>query len=61
MGGSFGRKNEVSDVIAGGAALGASADAFRQRLARTDANRNSQGFITNLEDTMRGVSQVLRG
>ncbi len=51
----------ASDVAVGGAALGADAGAFQQRLARTSGNQNSQGFITGLEDRVRGVKDLLRG
>jgi len=61
VGGSAGREQELSGLVAGGAGLGASADAFRNRLARTDANRNSTGFITGLEEKLRSVKGVLRG
>lgn len=61
VGGGQGNKKLVGSLAAGGAALGASQDAFAGRLQRTDAQRNSQGFINGLEDTVRGVSQVLRG
>jgi hypothetical protein len=61
MGGGQGREQAVGDVAVGGAALGASPDAFRQRLARTSAQKNSQGFIRGLEDQVRGIKDVLRG
>lgn len=61
VGGGQGNKKLVGSLAAGGAALGASQDAFAGRLQRTDAQRNSQGFINGLEETVRGVSQVLRG
>lgn len=61
MGGGAGVKEAVADVAVGGAALGASGEAFRNRLRRTDANKNSQGFIRGLEDRVRGVSDLLRG
>jgi hypothetical protein len=61
MGGGSGDTSAVSDVVAGGAALGASSDAFRGRLARTDENKNTAGFTNDLEARMRAVSGVLRG
>lgn len=61
IGGGAGNKKLLGSLAAGGAALGASQDAFAGRLQRTDAQRNSQGFINGLEETVRGVSQVLRG
>lgn len=61
VGGGQGNKQLVGNLAAGGAALGASADAFAGRLARTDAQRNSKGFINGLEETVRGVKNVLRG
>ncbi len=61
MGGTGGLGQQMSDVAVGGAALGASAGAFQQRLARTSANQNSQGFINGLEDRVSGVSNLLRG
>ncbi len=61
MGGTGGLGQQMSDVAVGGAALGASAGAFQQRLARTSANQNSQGFINGLEDRVAGVSNLLRG
>ena len=61
MGGTGGIGQQMSDVAVGGAALGASAGAFQQRLARTSANQNSQGFINGLEDRVSGVSNLLRG
>lgn len=51
----------ANDVAAGGAALGASADAFRDRLARTPEHQQTKGFISGLEDRVRGVKNVLRG
>ncbi len=61
MGGTGQLGSQMSDVAVGGAALGANAGAFQQRLARTSANQNSQGFINGLEDRVRGVSNLLRG
>ncbi len=61
MGGGQGQETAVADVAAGGAALGASGEAFGQRLNRTSAVQNSQGFIRGLEDRVRGVSNLLRG
>lgn len=61
VGGAAGSQQEVSDLVAGGAALGASPDAFGQRLSRTDAVRNSTGFVTGLEDRLSEVNGVLRG
>ena len=61
VGGSAGREQELSNLVGGGAGLGATPDAFRNRLARTDANRNSTGFVTGLEDRLRSVKGILRG
>ena len=61
MGGGQGNQQAMSDVAVGGAALGASGEAFRNRLGRTSAVQNSQGFIRGLEDRVRGVSNLLRG
>jgi len=51
----------ASDVAAGGAALGASSDAFRDRLARTPQHQQTKGFINGLEQRVRDVKNVLRG
>ena len=51
----------LSDVVGGGAALGASSADFRGRLQRTRGNQQSTGFITNLENQMRNVKGVLQG
>ncbi len=61
MGGGQGARSSVADIATAGAALGASGEGFRNRLTRTDAVQNSQGFITGLEDRVRGVSDLLRG
>ncbi len=61
MGGAVGQNQDASSVAVGGAALGTDPAAFQQRLARTSANQNSQGFITGLEDRVRGVKDLLRG
>ena len=61
VGGGQGNKQMVGSLAAGGAALGASQDAFAGRLARTDAHTGSQGFINGLESRMREVNGVLRG
>ncbi len=61
MGGGQGQETAVSDVAVGGAALGASGDAFGARLNRTAGVQNSAGYISGLEDRVRGVSNLLRG
>ena len=61
MGGGQGQETAVADVATGGAALGASGDAFGQRLNRTAGVQNSSGFISGMEDRVRGVSNLLRG
>ena len=61
VGGAAGASQTVSDLVAGGAALGASADAFGNRLARTDANRNSGGFVQGLENGLSEINGILRG
>ena len=51
----------ANDVAAGGAALGATSDAFRDRLARTPQHQQTKGFINGLEQRVRDVKNVLRG
>ena len=57
----MGGGNAMNDVVAGGAALGANADSFRGRLARTDEAKNTTSFTNDLENRMRAVKGVLRG
>ena len=61
LGGSSGNRKQLGSIVAGGAALGSSPDAFAERLKRTDAVKNSSGFIRSLEDTTAAVRGVLRG
>jgi hypothetical protein len=61
LGGSAGNKKQLGSIVAGGAALGSSPDAFAERLQRTDAVKDSSGFIRNLEDSVAEVRGVLRG
>jgi len=61
IGGGQGDKALSGSIAAGGAALGASQDAFAQRLQRTDAHTSTSGFINGIEGKVRGVSNVLRG
>lgn len=59
--GAGGNTTAVGTVAAGGAALGATGEQFTNRLRRTDQHTSTAGFITGLEERMRGVSNVLRG
>lgn len=52
---------ELTDLVTQGAALAQTPDEFRSRLARTDAAKNSRGFIGGLEERMRGINQLMRG
>lgn len=61
LGGSAGNKKQLGSIVAGGAALGSSPDAFAERLKRTDAVKDSPGFIRSLEDSVAEVRGVLRG
>ena len=56
-----GGRTQANSLAAGAAALGASQDAFAQRLQRTDEMTGSTGFINGLEDRVRGVKDLLRG
>ena len=53
--------NEAADIAIGGARFGASAEDFRQRLSRTDAQTGSAPFINQLEGRMNAMSSVLKG
>lgn len=52
---------QLTRLVTEGAALAQNPDEFRSRLARTDAAKNSRGFIGDLEDRMRGINNILRG
>ncbi len=58
---ALGGQSNVSEVAAQGAKLGADPQGFASRLQREDAVRNGTGFITGLEQKVRGVKDVLRG
>lgn len=53
--------SNVSGVVAGGAALGATPDSFAQRLAREDKVQSQAGFINALEQRVAGINQIFRG
>ena len=61
VGGGSGDTKRWGTLAAGGAALGASPDAFAERLKRTDEHQNSVGFINGLESRVRNIKNVLRG
>lgn len=61
IGGGSGNKQLQGDLVAGGAALGASQDAFANRLKRTDQHTASSGFINGIENKVRSVANILRG
>ena len=61
IGGGGQAGSTANDVAAAGGALGASSAAFGDRLAKTTEATASQGFITNLENTVRDVKNILRG
>lgn len=56
-----GKKGAVHSVAAEGAILGSDPASFAARLQREDAVRNSSGFISGLEERVRGLNNVLRG
>jgi len=49
------------DAVAGGAALGASAEAFAARLRNEDTVQSQAGFIGSLESRVSSISNILRG
>ena len=61
LGGSAGDNQAIGQVVGGAAALGGSGQGLVARLQREDAVRNTSGFITGLEDRLRGISGLLRG
>lgn len=61
VGGQGGSKAAVGDIAGGGAALGATAAQFNERLARTSQNQQTKGYINSIEERVRGVKNVLRG
>jgi len=52
---------DISGVVGGGAALGSSGATFAANLQRESAVQNTSGFISNLERTVSGVKNLLRG
>lgn len=56
-----GSQDIIQQVAGGAAALGTNPEAFRERLGRTDAARNSVGFMQRLEQEVGNVRNVLRG
>lgn len=60
LGGSGGQKDRLGRVVAQGAALGATPDAFRGRLSRTREATNSNGFMGGIEQKLRAARGVLR-
>jgi hypothetical protein len=53
--------SSISDVVAGGAALGASQASFSSRLMKERKVQTGSGFISNLEARVSNISNLLRG
>lgn len=55
------RPDEAAAAAIGGAQFGASAGAFAQRLARTDAATSSAGYINSLHGRLSELNKVFKG
>ena len=55
------RPGNAADVAIGGAQLGASPEAFANRLRRTEEHQSSAAFINELGNRTKAVSGILRG
>lgn len=60
LGGSGGDTGRLGRAVAQGAGLGATPDAFRQKLQRTDEFSSTDTFINGLGAKVRGARAVLR-
>ncbi len=57
----FARPDEAADLAIGGAQFGASAQAFQQRLQRTDSFTSSAPFIASLEGRLGELNSIFKG
>lgn len=55
------RPQNAADIAIGGAQLGASPDAFRARLRRSEDVQSSSRYVNELGARIEGVSSILRG